>query len=563
MNALDAIEAALTIILGGIAFCWRPYLAPAAARLAEKPRTCVALITALPLVLRFALLATHPVPTPSNYDEFSHLLVADTLLNGRLANPAHAFGRFFETFFVLQEPTYSSIYPIGLGFSMAVGRLLFGLPWAGVLLTTASFAAACYWMLRGWTTPGWALAGGVLAALSFGPLSPWMNTYWGGSWTATGGCLVFGALPRLREGACLRDGILLGTGIGMHLLSRPFETVFLVLGVAIYYLLPRSFSALSGPTLPGRPLAAAGLIVLGAVGITLLQNKRVTGEWLTSPYLVSQYQYGVPAPLTFQANPVPHRQLTPGQERDYQMQAGFRSAWFPRLATRVRSYRFFFYPPLYLALAAFLFTLLFTLPGEPRSRYIALVCLLFALGTNFFPAFRYHYVAGVVCLFMLMAVEGLRAMPAPAARWLLTFTFLHFAFWYGAHASESSLTVWDAWNGVNHLNSQRTEVASELASVPGDLLVFVRYWPAHIFQDEWVWNDADIDRSRVIVARDLGDNENLQLVRNYQGRTVLLLEPDAKPARLSAWAPEPTTPVTPVPSPAPPKTQRDPFEPVR
>src|SRR5579862_284160 len=210
MNASDAIELALTIVLCGIALCWRPYLAPAAARLAERPRTCLAIIATLPLVLRLALLAAHPVPVPSNYDEFSHLLVTDTLLNGRLANPAHSFARFFETFFVLQQPTYSSIYPPGLGFSMAVGRLLFGLPWAGVLLTTASFAAACYWMLRAWTTPVWALGGGVLAALSFGPLSPWMNTYWGGSWTATAGCLVFGALPRLRKRASLRDGALLG-----------------------------------------------------------------------------------------------------------------------------------------------------------------------------------------------------------------------------------------------------------------------------------------------------------------------------------------------------------------
>jgi hypothetical protein len=224
----------------------------------------------------------------------------------------------------------------------------------------------------------------------------------------------------------------------------------------------------------------------------------------------------------------------------------------------VRSYRFFFYPPLYLALAAFLFTL----RRASQSRYVVLVCLLFALGTNFFPAFRYHYVAGIVCLFMLMAVEGMRATPAPGARWLLVLAFLHFAFWYGVHATESPLTAWDSWNGINGPGSARTAVASELAAIPGDLLVFVRYWPSHIFQDEWVWNDADIDRSRIIFARDLGDSENLQLVHNYQGRTVLLLEPDAKPARLSAWAAEPTTPVQAGPSPTP-ATQRDPFEPVR
>ncbi len=54
-------------------------------------------------------------------------------------------------------------------------------------------------MLRAWTTPGWALIGGLLAVIEFGPLNQWMNSYWGGAVSACAGCLVFGALPRLRE----------------------------------------------------------------------------------------------------------------------------------------------------------------------------------------------------------------------------------------------------------------------------------------------------------------------------------------------------------------------------
>ena len=90
---------------------WRP----TPARLAQRPGWSILLLAALPVVLRLLLLPHHPAPVPDIYDEFSHLLVADTLRHFRLANPAHPLHRFFETFFVLQEPTYSSIYPMGQG----------------------------------------------------------------------------------------------------------------------------------------------------------------------------------------------------------------------------------------------------------------------------------------------------------------------------------------------------------------------------------------------------------------------------------------------------------------
>jgi hypothetical protein len=51
---------------------------------------------------------------------------------------------------------------------------------------------------------------------------------------------------------------------------------------------------------------------------------------------------------------------------------------------------------------------------------------------------------------------------------------------------------------------------------------------------EWIHNEADIDRSRVVRALDLGPDENAKLVRYYPGRKVWLLEPDARPPKLTA-----------------------------
>ncbi len=572
----DFIELALAILFALFAFAW-PSIEPYAMRLARNALWCMLPLALLPLALRAALFSHHPIPTPAIYDEFSHLLVADTLRHFRFANPPHPFSRFFETFFVLQQPTYSSIYPLGEGLTMAVGRAIFGSPWAGVALSVAALCALSYWMLRGWTTPGWSLLGGILAVIQFGPLSVWMNSYWGGAFAAAGGCLVFGALPRLRRRARPRDAVLLGLGLAIDLLTRPYESIFLALSVLLFFAPslrhPKSLRLLA------PAVAIAALALLPAIAATLLQNKQVTGNWTTLPYTLSQYQYGVPAALTIQANVVPHRALTPQQALDYKMQRSFHgerpetfASFFERLEYRVRFYRFFFLPPLYIALGAFLLRL-----REPRFAWAAASLLLFTLGINLFPVFQFHYLAPATCLFLLVSVAGLERMArftirgAPAGqeacRIVVFLCIAHFVFWYGLHAFvnedwDAPLRNFETYDAINHRDPERRIlVNAELAKTTGQQLVFVRYHPQHIFQDEWVWNEADIDAARVVWARDLGDAENEKLRRYYPRRAVWLLEPDFPLPRLRRYPPPaPAPPPSPTPTPKP---RKSPFIEVR
>ena len=550
-GAGDYLELLLAGLLLASALVWRPRLERHAQKLAQHTVWCMVLLALLPVAMRLALLSHHPVPTPDVYDEFSHLLVADTLRHFRLANPMHPMRRFFETFFVLQTPSYSSIYPLGQGLAMAVGWMTFGIPWAGVILAAAAFCSLCYWMLRGWTSPGWALAGGFLAVMEFGPLCQWMNSYWGGSLSAAAGCLVFGTLPRLRAAGRRRDAILLGLGLAIHLLTRPYETIFLGISVVLYFV-PVLKTAADRRQLT-RAAAVAAVVVASAMGLMLLQNRAVTGSWTTLPYTLSQYQYGVPTSLTIQPNPVPHVPLTPQQQMDYRMQTSFRPygreslrTYFERLEYRVRFYRFYLLPPLYLALLAFLPAL-----RQYRFAWAAITLTLFAFGTNFFPAFQIHYIAAVTCLFVLMSVQGLawlsgvafgeRPTGAEAARVIYVLCVAHFLFWYGVHVFDSgaiaqAVMPYETWNDINHDNpARRIAINRQLDTVSGDVLVFVRYAPQHLFQEEWVWNAADIDRARIVWARDLGPEEDQKLIAHYPTRSALLFEPDARPMRLSRY----------------------------
>ena len=355
-GASDFVLLTLAAVLAFLALVWRPVVEPVLRALARRTGWCMLVLAALPVALRLLLLAHHPIPTPTVSDEFSHLLVADTLSHFRLANPTHPLHQFFETFFVLQEPSYSSIYALGQGMVLALGRMLFGHPWAGVALATAALCSLCYWMLRAWTTPGWALAGGLLCIMQFGPLCQWMNSYWCGSVPAAAGCLVFGALPRLRENGRARDAALLGLGLALHLLTRPYESIFLVLSVLLFFApAPRTFF---------RALPMLALVITPAIVLTLAQNKQATGSWTTLPYVLSRYQYGVPTTFTFQSNPIPHRSLTPEQQLDFETQVAVHGKepetlgrYLDRLLYRVRFYRFFWIAPLYLALPFFLLRL--------------------------------------------------------------------------------------------------------------------------------------------------------------------------------------------------------------
>jgi len=249
----------------------------AIAWMAASTARAVLIASLFPVVIRLLLLPWLPVRVPGIHDEFGHLLTAETLSLGRLANPAPELWSHFETFHIYFQPVYASIYFPGNSICMALSFALFGHPWPGVLLSMALLCGAAVWSLERWLPRHWALWGGVLMGLRFGVVGYWMNSYWGGAMAALGGVLLIGAIGPRRP----FHGVAFGIGCAVLLFTRPFEGLIAVVVVVLS----------AGVWRFGIRLVPA--FAIGAVAMTAFgyYNFRLTGDALTPPYRVTAKLY--------------------------------------------------------------------------------------------------------------------------------------------------------------------------------------------------------------------------------------------------------------------------------
>jgi hypothetical protein len=100
---------------------------------------------------------------------------------------------------------------------------------------------------------------------------------------------------------------------------------------------------------------------------------------------------------------------------------------------------------------------------------------------------------------------------------------------------------WLSWyGGTKPMGAARAHLLTELERQPGLQLAIVRYSPSHIVTsyNDWVANDADIDGSKVVWARDMGPAANRQLLDYFKKRRVWLVQPDFNPPKISPFPAE-------------------------
>ena len=532
--------------LVGLAHCWAPARAGGRAcrRLAGHHLLAASLIGALAVAASAAISLLVRMPQPVITDEFSYLLAADTFAHGRLTNPTHPMWPHFEAPHVIHQPTYASKYPPAQGLVMALGQVAFGHPIVGVWLSAGLACGALTWMLAGWMPGRWALAGGMLAVVHHLTVL-WSQSYWGGLVAVFGGALTLGAFGRIVRRPRARHGVVLGVGLAILANSRPYEGLVLIvplLTALAIWLVKRPAPRARAPW--SRVLLPLGAVLAVAGSGMLYYNFRVTGDPLTTPYLVHERAYATQPLFIFQASrPAPayrHSRL----RRDF---GGGASRKPERTITGLAAMvgeradeqaRQFFGSLLVVAGLALL------LPLERSGwQHLALLSLgVFTVGIALPSWLWSHYAAPAVGLALIILLRPMRrasiwrpgrialGRPLVQALWV---------FMVGALA----LGSWDvirAWSTEKPGWSQtRAAILTSLGDGMAKHLVIVRYAPKHDVWVEWVYNAAEIDAAPVVWAQEMDAEANARLIRYFKDRRVWLLEPGQSTLQPYPAPPEP------------------------
>jgi len=498
---------------------------------------CVLVTGLLALALRAALLPLMPIPEQANHDEDGYLLGADTFAAGRITNPTHPLWVHFESYNINMYPSYQSQYPPAQALALAFGERIFGHPWFGVWLSIGVMCAAVCWMLQGWMPGKWALLGGLFCVARFATFSYWINSYMGGAAAALGGALLYGALPRFRRNPGLSNSLILSLGLVLLANSRPYEGFVIsvpALVVLGYWLLksrwPKLYllRAVIGPSI-------CALLVAGA--FMAYYNWRSTGNALLMPYQVNESQYHITKLFLWQhRNPIPqYHHLSMRIVYCYWELPNYLRSRTLRGVVEITSdklttyYMYFLWPLLVVVLPACWIMLK---SRRVRLLVIATLALLIGLLLLSWPA-QGHYAAPATALVIAVALYSLRLLrtwrPLRRAlgKQLVRSVVLLLMCWMGYRIG---FVMWNPFYlnldvvSPLPLRLQRAHVRHDLEQRPGRHVVIVHERIPPDRGEDWVYNRADIDHSKVVWVRDMGGEKNQEVLRYYPDRQIWFVD---------------------------------------
>lgn len=472
--------------------------------------------------------------TPKYQDEFSYLLQARMLAEGRLWMPPHPLGEAFQSFQVLTSPVYASIYFPGAAAMYAPGVWAGTSAWLIPLILSAACVALLFLIVGELLDPVYGLAAAaMLLGLTIFRLQSVM---------------VMAQIPALLLGlgmtwAWLRwrtkavhagDGrgawgweLMIGACAGWAAITRPVDALCFAMPVGVAMLA----AAIRGRSpIAIRSIAIAAAAAMPFLAVQLAFNRGVTGSFVETPFghyadrffPGTRYGFGPSDPAARPATALPQFQKYYDAEIRPRLADHTPAAAAERWATR--------HLPTTLTHGLPHAVLIALLPGgllAARRRPTALVPLataaLFPLLYWPYAFFLPHYTLVAMPGVVLLALLGVRALAGAAGR--------RFAPAVGAGLLVAVVGVsvvelpefnrgnYDEFFPAAGIGEVDRALAEAIAPDERAVVLF-RFPPDGNPHEEPAYNVSTAwpDDARVIRAHDLGDAANAALFRYYAQR---------------------------------------------
>lgn len=505
-----------------------------------SPAADILAIGLLAVLLRALILPLQGPALPIAHDEYSLLFQAETFLAGRLANPTPPFWEHFESIHLNVLPAYASMYFPGRSLPLAAG-ILVGHPWTGVWATFTAMCMAAVWMLQGWVSRPLALLGGVLVILRLGIFGYWINSYWGGAFSALGAMLLVGALPRLLDRPTWGVGILMGVGAAILVVTRPFEGALLCIPLAVFLLfrMMRSEAARARAILVKAGLPVV-LLVAASGGWLLAFNKATTGDALVFPYDMNRQTYAI-TPAFLVQDPIEGERRGPPHFRPFyeweNLSYKTKETWWSLTRLTVGKVYYVWMLAVGIVLApAFLAGLWVALWARP---VLPATLVFFGIGHLFQTWHFAHYVAPILSVTLVITMMGFGWLRTWTPRGRPTGLFLTRAMPVGVLLPLLLPAAAVASNRPSMLgipvyqlpccqlvrSNAREQIATFLEKQPGKHIVLVSTDAArHPVHTPMIYNAPDMEASRIIWAHRLGPERDAPLLDHFAGRRAWQVE---------------------------------------
>jgi hypothetical protein len=362
--------------------------------------------------------------------------------------------------------------------------------------------------------------------------------------SAAGGALVIGGARYLMLDPRKSYAFVLAFGLAILANSRPYEGFILSIpvGLALLIWLIKNRRTAAGALAIRRILLVClpiGLLTLCGMAY---YNLRTTGDVRQTPYLVYEGTYSASALFVWQH---------PAQKPTYRhriMEEFHTKFELPYYLAKhsiigfvkinfVVALMYFFVAGNVLAIPVIRSAsqLAGWFRQDHSGRLAFLIYSFFALGMML-PSYSLpHYWAPITGLNHLFVLQGIRFWRLRDRRTgqLVLYLLPTLCLALLSISLYNSTTFYDPL--APHI--QRARTLSILERGNDKHLVVVQYGPHHSFDNEWVFNQADIDAAKVVWARDMGLSKNCELVNYFRDRVIwwLRIEDDKKPVKLELY----------------------------